>query len=494
MSHAELDPRIGMAADQIIGGMKMGKTPEQSAADLIHMGIDQRTVEAGLERVLERARNARALRIPESLVDPKSLTRPWYAGVTAGDRNWPALRDALRADGLPSVAVDSIDQASGKIVGLLAPPWTSPIRTRGLVLGYVQSGKTSNFTAVIAKAADQGYKLFVVLSGIHNNLRRQTQERLDEQLVQAGSAKWGQSTWIPLTSLHADFGRQIPDPDALLTVADRSFLCVVKKNTRRLENLVTWLESASSATLNACPVLVIDDEADQASPNSAREEDERTRINQFLVRLLGLPKAAYIGYTATPFANLFVDPKFPADIYPRDFIVDLPRPAEYFGPERLFGRNTIEVDEELPDDGLDMIRRISDEEVRALQPPRSRKDNIAFRPTVPESLRDAIRYFLLASAARRARGQVSHSTMLVHTTSLTSVHLAYQEPIAQVVSDLRKAVAGDDAHTIVSLRNLWKNETERVLAASLGETPVTFSELEPHLAGVLDGVAVIVDN
>src|SRR5205085_11988993 len=137
--------------------------------------------------------------------------------------------------------------------------------------------------------------------------------------------------------------------------------------------------------------------------NTPKEAQERTKINKLLVRLLSLPKVAYVGYTATPFANLFVDPQFPEDVYPRDFIVDLPRPADYFGPERLFGRERLEHDDDDPDDGVDVIRRISEEDRRALQPPPRREQRAAFVPVVPPSMVEAIRYFALATAARRAR-------------------------------------------------------------------------------------------
>jgi hypothetical protein len=153
MSTSENDKRARTAADQIIGGMKMGKSPEQAAADLISMGVPENLVEAGLARVRQRAEESRILRIPETLVDLASLSGPWYPGVTLGDRFWPALEDEFKHSGLPHSAIDSIDNASRKIVSLLAPPWEKEIRTRGLVLGYVQSGKTSNFTAVVANPA-----------------------------------------------------------------------------------------------------------------------------------------------------------------------------------------------------------------------------------------------------------------------------------------------------------------------------------------------------
>lgn len=488
MSSGNDDGTIRAAYEQLVGGMKMGKSPEASAADLLMLGLSRDIVELALERVRQRAEEARVLRIPEALVDREGLPSAWYQGPSPGDRCWPALEQDLRRRGLKATAVESIESASTKIVGLLAPPWENPIRTRGLVLGYVQSGKTSNFTAVTAKAADAGYRLFIVLSGMHNNLRRQTQTRLDEQLVELNK-----DLWLPLTSDTADFGRA-PNPDALLTISDRRFLCVVKKNASRMRRLVSWLSGADNATLESCPILVIDDEADQASVNTAAEEEERTAINRCLVELLGLPKVAYVGYTATPFANLFVDPGVPPDVYPRDFIVDLPRPSDYFGPERVFGRQPLEHDQEYDDDGLDMIRRIDPMELQALQPATRRAARAKFEADITPSLEEAFRYFILATAARRTRGQHEHSTMLMHTTLYTDVHELYQEPIRELARSLRDRVAAGDRPTLDQLQLQWEDETAAVSAIELDETPVSFEALRDHLIGVLDSLEVVIDN
>ncbi|MGH9174877.1 MAG: Z1 domain-containing protein, partial [Vicinamibacterales bacterium] len=268
----------------------------------------------------------------------------------------------------------------------------------------------------------------------------------------------------------------------------------MKKNARRLENLVSWLDNASPATQAACPILVIDDEADQASVNTAKEKAERTKINNLLVQLLSLPKAAYIGYTATPFANLFVDPKFPEDVYPRDFIVDLPQPADYFGPERLFVRERLEHDDDSPDDGLDVIRRIPEEDLKVLQPPTKRADRDSFAAMITPTMKEAVRYFVLATAARRARGQQGHSTMLVHTTSLTSIHMKYEAPVKGLRDELLSSLQTHDQSVLADLRALWDRERAAVTAESLGEIPVAFEDLESHLVGVLEELDVVIDN
>ena len=236
---------------------------------------------------------------------------------------WPQLKANLEADPSWVAAVPSLDEASTDIVGLLADPHSPTIRTRGLVLGFVQSGKTANFTATIAKAADSGYRLFIVLSGVHNSLRRQTQLRIDEQLVDEFPTRW-----VGLTDEHRDFGKPVKALP-LLSSPDLRLIAVVKKNVSRLTNLRDWLREAQKhGGLDSCPIMIIDDEADQASPNAAKDPElDRTRINERITELLELPRVAYVGYTATPFANVLVNPADDSDIYPRSFMYSLPKPA-----------------------------------------------------------------------------------------------------------------------------------------------------------------------
>jgi hypothetical protein len=266
------------------------------------------------------------------VVDPEDEGAPWYMGSTYGGKYWPALKSLLEADKTWAAAVPSIDASSEAIVGLLGNPLAAKIKTRGLVVGYVQSGKTANFTATIAKAADAGYRMFIVLSGVHNALRRQTQLRLDEQL-----ADLNQADWIQLTDENSDFGN--PLKALPLVSGELKLIAVVKKNVSRLSKLREWLEKAHLQNgLEHCPVLIIDDEADQASPNAHRDPDlDRTKVNAEIVSLLSLPRVAYVGYTATPFANVLANPNDPTDIYPRSFIYSLEKPDGYFGAEELFG-------------------------------------------------------------------------------------------------------------------------------------------------------------
>ena len=444
----------------------------------------------GVERAqaMRRAYDAEARRLRE-LRDPPSLDgdadTPWYLGPEPGDRCWPAVELLLKGSGWSEEDLQSLDIASSKVVAKLSHPETDGFTTKGLVLGHVQSGKTTNFTSVIAKAADRKYRLFIVLSGIHNSLREQTQERLTEYLVEPNDAYW-----MPLTSQNRDF---TPPPGATATVylarhAQHQVLCVVKKNGARLRRLKAWLASADAEELKRLPVVIIDDEADQASVATAR-------INGLIKDILELlPKAAYIGYTATPFANLLIDPSA-QDLYPSSFIVDLPQPKDHFGTEVIFGRDAIEGEEgEGPLDGYDMVRTVPVDELPELRPaPRQPVEE--FVAELTPTLRQAVLYFWLATAARRVRETgVPHSTMLIHTSMRIAAHEAFREPLETLRAEVVRKLAADDRALMEELRDLWMDECSRVDAADFGEEPVSFKDLREHLVEVVGASRVVMDN
>ncbi|WP_073216075.1 Z1 domain-containing protein [Streptomyces sp. NBRC 110465] len=315
----------------------------------------------------------------------------WYSRDTAAVRSfyWSAYEQLLRRKGWSDAAVASLDEASHAVVERLADP-TRPdaYGARGLVVGYVQSGKTANFTGVTAKAIDAGYRLVIVLGGTLNLLRGQTQRRLDMELIGQENILRGADPADPdaltgvdyqddedwpekfvshqgrpsvlgafdierlttrdddykslATGIRAlEFDKQIRTqplytPDNLHRAAAR--VMVVKKNKSVLSKLIKDLKKIGGPLLSEIPTLIIDDESDQASVNTTDpkkwEEGKvtRTAINGQISQLLGLlPRAQYIGYTATPFANVFVDPGDGDDIFPRDFLISLPRPTGYMG-------------------------------------------------------------------------------------------------------------------------------------------------------------------
>ncbi|MEV0135412.1 Z1 domain-containing protein [Dactylosporangium sp. NPDC050688] len=460
-------------------------TPEKAVARLRVLQVPEHIIEELRKRHEADVIKIREMREPHVVYRSGRLT--WYTGPQEGDRFWPALEKTLRTGERPwgDEAIRALDSSSTKVVGLLDHPAVTSFRSMGLVLGYVQSGKTANFTAVMAKAADRGYRLFIVLSGIHNALRRQTQSRLARELVQANPAQWHQ-----VTTVDHDF-HPPANAAAFLASHQQRVLLVVKKNAKVLAKLNRWLASARDY-LQDCPTVVIDDEADQATVGGKR-------INPLIGDLLKVfTRAVYVGYTATPFANLLIDPSKEDDFYPRDFVVGLEKPKGYQGPELLFGRDPLEGED--PGDvagGEDMIRIVPDEDVEFVQP--KGKSAASFEPEMTPSLRDAVLYFWLATAARRVRRTgVPHSTMLVHTTLNTWVHEMFRDPL----DDLRRAALSllkpddliADGTFVAELRDMWTDETARVAATDFGEKTVSFDEVLAELPGVIADSRVVVDN
>jgi hypothetical protein len=392
---------------------------------------------------------------------------PWYTPDSPQGKSWywPAYRDVLIRKGWPAEAISSLDIASNQVVERLADP-TRPeaYQAKGLVVGYVQSGKTANFTGVIAKAIDAGYRLVIVLGGTLNILRAQTQRRIDMELVGRENILRGGSdhqsdyaddpAWIGrkfvefdelpstlggfdivrLTTRYGDYKslkqgilaleaeKQEPtlplyDPRNLHRSSAR--LMVVKKNKTVLKDLVDDLKRIKTP-LSEIPVLIIDDESDEASLNTSdlnKPNAVRTAINQKISDLLKmLPRAQYVGYTATPFANVFVDPSDTEDIFPKDFIVSLPRPHGYMG-----ARDFHDLDSDIPAEERNVVNSNEKAHVRDIFLEDDDDDSC---------LRRALDMFVLTAAMklyREAEGELGdgyykHHTMLVHESSWTADH------------------------------------------------------------------------
>ena len=368
-------------------------------------------------------------------------------------------------------------------------PSIQDLNTRGLVVGFVQSGKTTNFLSVIAKAADEGYRLIVVLAGMTNSLREQTQERLEKSLT-----AYTQKDWTVHTQIGEDF-RPNKNGDKLYNDDERQ-LIVIKKNGSRLKKLNKWLDDISrqQGKLTA-PILVIDDEADQASVNvmtSAKEKNRRSAINAQISNLLSRPRTSYVAYTATPFANILIDPGDESDLYPENFITVLPRPEGYFGAAQIFGRDAV-IGEDPADVGdrlVDVVRSIPPEDVDDVRPPS--KGIESWNPEAPDSLRDAVRWFLLATAARRARGKErKHSSMLVHSSPRILAHQQLADAIEDYVTEI-KGSTGDAAFR-QELEEFWDRENS-IQAQNPDYPVVTFDQVWENLHQVLEDVQFIVDN
>ena len=408
---------------------------------------------------------------------------PWYPGPGADDICWPSLREYyLTEKKRPADQVDSVDDASNVVVAHTNRPDDSTFKCRGLVVGYIQSGKTTNFTAVAAKAADLGYHLVIVLSGIHNSLRKQTQNRLSTELTDLNSDKW-----LSLTTDESDFHKPTFNGEAALGEGNATGLMVIKKNPVVLRRLRDWLgTNVMREHLKSLRVLVIDDEADQASVGTAT-------INPLIREILALmPRNTYIGYTATPFANVFIDPTESEDFYPRDFILNLPRPDGYFGPEMIFGRLDAENDSEEAA-GYDMVRLVDEGELGALRPA-TRKDIPSFTPTVSGVLQKAVDWYFLATAARFARGQEEHSSMLVHSHINTLVHETFRAPLETYRDDLLAKITASDPATIERLRLQWSEESSAVPAEDFQRASLGFDKVLEQLPEVIRRTRIVLDN
>lgn len=366
---------------------------------------------------------------------------------------WDRYRRLLTEQRFPAPVLQTLDQVTDNIVGLLEDPEKSgEWDRRGMVVGHVQSGKTANYTGVICKAADAGYKLIIVIAGVHNNLRSQTQARIDEGFIGRDTGKGmaieGQHNLTGVgnfdsarrpasfTNTLKDFNKQQASSVGV-SIGDlkQPAILVIKKNSSTLANLIAWLKDNNARRgvgRIADPMLLIDDEADNASINTAKGPGEVTRINGQIRTLLGLfDRSCYVGYTATPFANIFIDPEtddemLGSDLFPRDFIVSLDPPDNYFGAKRVFLENSDAVIRQI-DDNEDLLPAVHgiDHQLEGL----------------PGSLEMAIRAFVLARAIRILRGDgTKHSSMLVNASRFTSVQGLLRGEIHERIVRMRDAI------------------------------------------------------
>ena len=455
------------------------------------------------ETIVERAVQVLAdkRKIFENL-EPAPITsqnQRWYYGPPAQSPYWQDYTRRLRAIGWTEPMIDTLDAATSRTMDLLDPPGIPKFATRGLVIGRVQSGKTAHFTGIIGKAADSGYGLFIILSGITNSLRLQTQKRLSRDL--ANAERPGVWHWLTKQDIFGDFEYQNEaNVDLALRGGRHRSIAVVKKQAVVLRKLIDWLKCGNDGLKRDCPVLVIDDEADQASLNTGKQmaRDELTKINKLIVELLEVfPRCAYVGYTATPFANVLTHPDYPENLYPRSFMYPLDPPKTYFGSERIHGRQRLTPDE--PDevtDGLPLIRTVPDAEISKLRP--KTRDLTGFKFEVTPSLHSALRYFFMATAARlfrEAKGSapMDFSTMLVHTSQRVVVHRQSAAAIRQMVEALRREANLDQ---LTAWEALWADEMSAIdrekLGVQLGE--VEFGDLKTHLFKAIDRCKIIVSN
>jgi hypothetical protein len=437
----------------------------------------------------------------------------WYTGPGSSSHLWNRYKKTLEAKRWTKELIDQMDRSTTTIVGMMAPPGVSRFDYKGLAVGRVQSGKTGNFIGVLAKAADAGYKMIIVLGGTTNTLRYQTQDRIQKDLIALGDPGWNWLTRAKvepacLKILPGDFGQFTPtagEPavsSSETVMAGQKSIGVIKKNAKVLRDLKAWIKATTPQAKSKCPVLIIDDECDQASVNSADPDSNPTTINRLIREIIGiLPKVTYIGYTATPFANVFIDPEVDGDLYPKDFIISLPKSEFYFGPERIFGRDPI-TGEATGHSGANILREISDEDVQCVRPPSGKTAAQSFRFEVPPTLHKAIVYFTLNSAARIWReknvlnepGNGEFKSMLINTSQKQKVHSMTMEKVQPLVRQLKSDFAA--GKTDASWSKIWEEEMGKLNSDEVGckHSKVSYEQLKQHLQETLDRVEVIKSN
>jgi hypothetical protein len=477
---------------------------------------------------------------PTSLVDERNHVA-WYFGERKSNRRFfKRYADFLMQDqGWAPATVDAIDAATDLVMEQIEDPRRDgPWDRRGLVVGHVQSGKTANYAGLVNKAADAGYKLIIVLAGMHNVLRQQTQRRLDRDVLGydtarvangQGGARLGvgeldrniHAEYLTTQASNGDFSRARAENQGM-GVQDRPVMLVIKKNARILENLNNWVGEvlARLGDTEARPLLVIDDEADQASVDTGQQDydDDETpdpdyepkRINGQIRRLLAaFTRSAYVAYTATPFANVLIHDAaaadgFGDDLFPRSFIVNLPAPTSYIGPELVFG---ITRDGGGDDDGerLDAVRHVpqDDEGWIAAGHKKEFSPRYGGGDRLPPSAEDAILSFVLVCAARAARGQATaHNSMLMHVSRFKDVHQKVFRQVEEFLAHVKRVLkyrAGAEP-LLDRLRHLWEGDFEPT-SATIREQPIgqglpvtRWADVERTLANAADKIRAQVVN
>ncbi len=448
-------------------------------------------------------------------------------------------RHLYQENKLPHKVIGSLGDLTDDILCRIeSPERPGPWDRRGLVVGEVQAGKTGNYTALICKAIDAGYKVIIVLAGLHKNLRSQTQIRLDscirgrtktgvtgEELVGVGLMRgMGVDRVVHYLTDSSDAGDFKAGRVSGVQIGSDPVVLVIKKNKSILENVYFWIRK-NDTSHSTFPFLLVDDEADHGSINTRAGKDEDdysndddltdeqieilheknvTTTNRLIRQLLQLSnRTAYVGYTATPQANLFVDPdavegRMGADIFPESFIVNITSPTNYFGPERVFGFEEDVQGGMSGSPGLPIIRPVVDHDDDNFFPYRHRKTHIP--QALPPSLKEALRSFILTIAGRMERGQVNeHNSMLIHVTRFVDVQGYVAELVQEEIASLRLRIRhGDGAsknQIMDELRALWMSDyvktSERMAADHGGEPPVSWTEVKPFIKPAIEKIAEV---
>lgn len=410
----------------------------------------------------------------QAIFDKYDEKRDWYSNMEIADNFfWSRYKEYLiKNTSISRISINLLDDTTlPDIMNCLGNPndkLDEPRLRRGLIIGDVQSGKTATYTGLICKAADAGYKVVILLTGITENLRVQTQERIDKGIVGITLKKEGKIDKYPRVGVGLD-NKPIKATSVTSTLNDFVGNCnkitmslasnslvlfVVKKNVSVLERLFNWLREQNidpRSGLVDIPMLLVDDEADNASVNTRREETDPTRTNKLIRQICNLfMNATYVGFTATPFANVFIDPDSVdamqhADLFPEHFIYALESPSNYVGADKIFypegpyfGNLRYITDIIEPDYTSEEFRDLSLNNPEVLNAgPFYYKHKKEWDGLLPDSLREAILCFCLANVVRDTRGQSKEPrSMLINMSRFIHVQKIITEHVAKWFEDI----------------------------------------------------------
>lgn len=378
----------------------------------------------------------------------------------------------------------------------LPGPWKP---RKGLIMGNVQAGKTMNFIGLLNKALDVGYHTIIVLGGHMNELRKQAQIRIDEGLLgrdtssftfgsidtgsrDIGVAKFpsinGATRPNPLTSRDSDFNKSSLD-NSHINFSATPVVFVIKKNVSVLKSLISWVASYKNSEGRDKPMILIDDEADYASINTKAQKNDYAATNAAIKELLGLfDKPTYVGYTATPFANVFipyedtVSGELDDDLFPSDFMLKMPIPPNYQGQDAFFPAN------KLIGEAPHVVKIENVDEKTGWLPLKHKKD-VDIEGLHPQ-LEEAICYFIIVTAIRFSRGQEkAHNTMLINVSRFNDVQFKVADEVLKYLTDIQEAVIAFGSLDIISA-NASSSHIKKlfnVFNSNFTETEVEFTDV-----------------
>lgn len=439
-------------------------------AQLHHLEDD----EAGFEKAFRELRAELGSKIDGgiTLEGKNAVWKPWFHDMQA-DEKWDTPRSTSYYQYLiqdKDSEYATLEDTANKVMSLLSDPRPSKpaIRRKGLILGDVQSGKTRTYIALMHKAADCGYKLIVVLTSDNENLRQQTQMRIDTDFIgyhngqQSGVGRYLAIRNVPRVSALTndnDFGKAYEG--AFQNVARPTwnaitpYVAVVKKNASVLSKFNRWLKNPEFDS--DLPVLVIDDESDYASVNSSKPDDEPTRINRLIRELTMISsRTSYVAVTATPFANIFIDDEIEEDLFPQDFIHILQSPSEYIGAKKLFG----DMDSRPKESPC--VQELDEEDIEAWLPVTHRKSFVIPDPGLHEAVKYAIDCFIIACCLR-PNADARRQSMLIHMSRFTEVQRQIADRVYDYVRSMEKGVRfhSEDDPRVERLHRAFVKEYER---------------------------------